>query len=55
MFDDDPRNLEVPFSLGMRTVHVSDSPVVAAHIDDHTSDLVHFLTRSDVESARQNH
>lgn len=44
MFEDDPRNLEVPHALGMRTVHVAPEPLAAApHIHHHTDDLAGFL------------
>ena len=43
MFEDDPRNLAAPHSMGMRTVHVAESPVEAEHIQFHTNDLSHFL------------
>ena len=43
MFEDDPRNLEAPHDLGMRTVHVAPSPEPADHIHHHTSDLCEFL------------
>jgi putative hydrolase of the HAD superfamily len=43
MFEDDPRNLAVPHSLGMRTVHVADAPHPQAHIDFHTDNLRGFL------------
>ncbi|MCC6002566.1 MAG: pyrimidine 5'-nucleotidase [Pararhodobacter sp.] len=46
MFEDDPRNLRVPHSLGMRTVHVAPAPLPAAeaaHIHHHTDDLRAFL------------
>lgn len=45
MFEDDPRNLEVPHKLGMRTVHVAQDKQSAAHIHHHTSDLTAFLQR----------
>ena len=45
MFEDDPRNLTVPHTLGMRTVHVAPDPLEADHIHPHTSDLTAFLTR----------
>lgn len=45
MFEDDPRNLRVPFDLGLRTVHVTPDPAPAPHIDHHTSDLADLLTR----------
>lgn len=43
MFEDEPRNLEVPFALGMRTVHVAPLRLDAAHIEYHTDDLHGFL------------
>jgi putative hydrolase of the HAD superfamily len=46
MFEDDPRNLQVPHSLGMRTVHVAPAALPkleAAHIHHHTADLGGFL------------
>jgi putative hydrolase of the HAD superfamily len=45
MFEDDPRNLAVPHEMGMRTVHVAETPVPAPHIEHHTSDLAAFLAR----------
>ncbi|EAQ05001.1 pyrimidine 5'-nucleotidase [Pseudooceanicola batsensis HTCC2597] len=45
MFEDDPRNLAAPHALGMRTVHVAESPVTAEHIHHHTDDLSDFLGR----------
>lgn len=45
MFEDDPRNLQAPHAMGMRTVHVAPAPVAAAHIQHHTADLSGFLTR----------
>ncbi|MET4128160.1 pyrimidine 5'-nucleotidase [Roseovarius sp. MBR-6] len=45
MFEDDPRNLEAPHAMGMRTVHVAPAPVRAAHIHHHTDDLGGFLGR----------
>jgi putative hydrolase of the HAD superfamily len=43
MFEDDPRNLQVPHALGMRTVHVAPAPEPAPHIHHHTDDLAGFL------------
>ncbi|MBU2890991.1 pyrimidine 5'-nucleotidase [Celeribacter halophilus] len=45
MFEDDPRNLEVPHRLGMKTVHVAPAPLdpPAPHIQHHTRDLAKFL------------
>jgi putative hydrolase of the HAD superfamily len=45
MFEDDARNLQVPHSLGMRTVHVAPAPEPAPHIHHHTDDLAGFLQR----------
>ncbi|MGG7644214.1 pyrimidine 5'-nucleotidase [Rhodovulum sp. YNF3179] len=45
MFEDDPRNLEAPHQMGMRTVHVADAPAPAQHIHHHTDDLAAFLAR----------
>ncbi|MGC1506619.1 MAG: pyrimidine 5'-nucleotidase [Sulfitobacter sp.] len=50
MFEDDPRNLAAPFQMGMRTVHVAPDALEAdhaeaAHIEYHTDDLSHFLSR----------
>ncbi|MEM9342869.1 MAG: pyrimidine 5'-nucleotidase [Pseudomonadota bacterium] len=44
MFEDDPRNLEAPFSMGMRTVHVAPEPVDQPFIEHHTGDLSRFLS-----------
>ncbi|MEO0391167.1 MAG: pyrimidine 5'-nucleotidase [Pseudomonadota bacterium] len=43
MFEDEPRNLAVPYALGMRTVHVAPAPHTADHIEFHTDDLAQFL------------
>lgn len=47
MFEDDPRNLEVPHNLGMKTVHVA--PAHEAHdapfVQHHTDDLAIFLQK----------
>lgn len=45
MFEDDSRNLRVPHAMGMRTVHIADSPAPDDHIHHHTDDLTEFLTR----------
>ncbi|MDP2740086.1 MAG: pyrimidine 5'-nucleotidase [Pseudorhodobacter sp.] len=45
MFEDDPRNLAIPFDLGMRTVHVAAAAVPSPHIHHHTEDLAGFLAR----------
>jgi len=44
MFEDDPRNLEAPHTMGMRTVHVAAERVAAPHIHHYTDDLRGFLT-----------
>lgn len=43
MFEDEPRNLAAPHAMGMRTVHVAETPVDADHIHHHTDDLTSFL------------
>ncbi|WP_050931393.1 pyrimidine 5'-nucleotidase [Aestuariivita boseongensis] len=43
MFEDEPRNLAAPHAMGMRTVHVAETPVAADHIHHHTDDLTSFL------------
>lgn len=45
MFEDDPRNLAVPHTLGMRTVLVGPEPHAAPHVEHHAADLADFLTR----------
>jgi putative hydrolase of the HAD superfamily len=45
MFEDDSRNLVVPHSLGMQTVHVAPAAEPAPHIHHHTDDLAGFLAR----------
>lgn len=45
MFEDDARNLAVPHSLGMKTVHVAPQAEPAPHIHHHTDDLAGFLSR----------
>lgn len=48
MFEDDPRNLEVPHALGMKTVHVApvETRAKAPHIHFHTEALPPFLRRA---------
>lgn len=43
MFEDDPRNLQVPHDLGMRTVHVAPERAHAPHVHFHTDDLSEFI------------
>ncbi len=45
MFEDEARNLQVPKSLGMATVHVAPVRDPAPYIDHHTPDLTDFLTQ----------
>lgn len=45
MFEDDARNLAVPHTLGMKTVHVAAAPAPAPHIQHHTGNLAAFLAR----------
>ena len=45
MFEDDPRNLQAPHEMGMRTVHVAPEPHDAPHIHHHTRDLADFLSQ----------
>ncbi|WP_095588842.1 pyrimidine 5'-nucleotidase [Actibacterium ureilyticum] len=45
MFEDDPRNLQAPHAMGMRTVHVAPDPHPADHIHHHTDDLTGFLDK----------
>ncbi|MEL7164704.1 MAG: pyrimidine 5'-nucleotidase [Pseudomonadota bacterium] len=43
MFEDEPRNLQAPHAMGMRTVLVADSAHDGDHIHFHTDDLTGFL------------
>lgn len=43
MFEDEARNLEAPYAMGMRTVHVAPEPLSAPYIHHHTDDLSGFL------------
>lgn len=43
MFEDEARNLEVPHTLGMKTVHVAPTASTAPYIQHHTDDLTGFL------------
>ena len=45
MFEDDTRNLAVPYALGMRCVHVAPTPAPKSHIHHHTSNLAAFLSQ----------
>lgn len=45
MFEDDARNLQSPFEMGMRTVHIAPAAAPAPHIDHHSDDLTAFLAR----------
>ena len=43
MFEDDPRNLAVPHTMGLRTIHIAPKPVPRRHIHHHADDLSAFL------------
>lgn len=43
MFEDDTRNLAVPYAMGLRTVHVAPRATPHDHIHHHTDDLAGFL------------
>ncbi|MGJ8623315.1 MAG: pyrimidine 5'-nucleotidase [Yoonia sp.] len=45
MFEDEARNLAVPHALGMRTVHVHQTPADADYVHHHTTDLTDFLSQ----------
>lgn len=45
MFEDDPRNLSVPYDMGLKTVLVAPDAQPADHIHHHTQDLTAFLTQ----------
>ncbi|MFN3662044.1 pyrimidine 5'-nucleotidase [Yoonia sp.] len=45
MFEDEARNLTVPHGLGMRTVHVHETPEQARHIHHGAPDLTAFLSQ----------
>ncbi|MEM6478152.1 MAG: pyrimidine 5'-nucleotidase [Pseudomonadota bacterium] len=45
MFEDDPRNLEVPEALGLRTVLVHTKTGPQSHIHHRTTDLARFLSQ----------
>lgn len=45
MFEDDAKNLAAPHAMGLRTVHVSPTPIAAAHVHHQTDDLTGFLAR----------
>ena len=44
MFEDEPRNLKVPFEMGLSTIYVAPEPIEADHIHHHTNDLAEFLS-----------
>lgn len=43
MFEDEARNLRVPHSLGLTTIHVAPTAAPEDHIHHHTNDLTRFL------------
>jgi putative hydrolase of the HAD superfamily len=45
MFEDDPRNLEVPKEMGLTTVLISQTPNNSSFIDYQATDLEEFLSQ----------
>jgi putative hydrolase of the HAD superfamily len=45
MFEDDPRNLQVPHQMGMVCVHIAPKPLQALHLHHHHADLTAFLAQ----------
>ena len=45
MFEDEVRNLAVPFEMGLRTVHVAPEPTGDDYVHFHTDDLTVFLRK----------
>lgn len=45
MFEDEARNLSVPHTMGLTTIHVAPTPAPGDHIHHHTDDLTGFLAR----------
>lgn len=45
MFEDEVRNLAVPFEMGLRTVHVAPEPTGDDFVHFHTDDLTAFLRK----------
>ena len=45
MFEDDIRNLEAPYHLGMRTIHVAPETQTKPFVHHHTDDLTGFLQK----------
>lgn len=43
MFEDDPRNLVVPYEMGMRCVYIAPKAKAARYIHHHHADLTQFL------------
>jgi len=43
MFEDEPRNLEVPHGFGLRCVYVGQEPISHGHVHHQTEDLAAFL------------
>ena len=43
MFEDEARNLQVPHSLGMQTIHVAPAPVTAPYLQHHSKYLRQVL------------
>ncbi|MGV6839582.1 MAG: pyrimidine 5'-nucleotidase [Planktomarina sp.] len=45
MFEDEARNLEVPKTMGMGTIHISETRSDAPYIDHRAPDVMNFLTQ----------
>lgn len=45
MFEDDIRNLQAPYAMGMQTIHVAPTAQPQPHIHHHTADLAGFLSQ----------
>ena len=53
MFEDDPRNLEVPHSMGMKTVLVGPDIGAAPHLHHQTVDLAGFLSQAMAQRSQE--
>ncbi|MDO7559104.1 MAG: pyrimidine 5'-nucleotidase, partial [Paracoccaceae bacterium] len=45
MFEDDPRNLQVPHAMGLKTILISELPNSSPFIDHQAPDLSDFLAQ----------
>ncbi len=48
MFEDDARNLKVPFEMGLSTIHVAPTQLGHPYIGHHTTDLKSFLSQLEI-------